>query len=91
MDDRKQWMIRHGLRLAVMKCTKSMELRQAFADVVTVGIAKGLSDGLRDGVEHGKAGLDLASLKGHDPEANEKFTAALGTTYYYYLYKQRVQ
>ncbi|GJW98734.1 hypothetical protein Tco_0180542 [Tanacetum coccineum] len=44
---------------------------------VTAGIAKGLSDGLRDGVEHGKAGLDLASLEGHDPEANEKFTAAL--------------
>ncbi|GJZ85209.1 hypothetical protein Tco_0650548 [Tanacetum coccineum] len=40
-----------------------MELRQAFADVVTAGIAKGLSDGLRDGVEHGKAGLDLASLE----------------------------
>ncbi|GKA60141.1 hypothetical protein Tco_0759454 [Tanacetum coccineum] len=73
----RQWMIRHGLRLAVMKCAKSMELRQAFADVVTTGIAKGLSDGLRDGVEHGKAGLDLASLEGHDPEANEKFTAAL--------------
>ncbi|GJR86955.1 hypothetical protein Tco_0210966 [Tanacetum coccineum] len=57
--------------------TESMELRQAFADVVTAGIAKGLSDGLRDGVEHGKAGLDLASLEGHDPEADEKFTAAL--------------
>ncbi|GKC71052.1 hypothetical protein Tco_1116935 [Tanacetum coccineum] len=49
----------------------------AIADVVTAGIAKGLSDGLRDGVEHGKAGLDLASLEGHDPEADEKFTAAL--------------
>ncbi|GKE74970.1 hypothetical protein Tco_1537011 [Tanacetum coccineum] len=54
-----------------------MELRQAFTDVVTAGIAKGLSDGLRDGVEHRKAGLDLASLEGHNPEANEKFIAAL--------------
>ncbi|GJQ89427.1 hypothetical protein Tco_0000566 [Tanacetum coccineum] len=44
-----RWMIRHGLRLAVMK----------------------------DGVEHRKAGLDVASLEGHDPEADEKFTAAL--------------
>ncbi|GJZ12885.1 hypothetical protein Tco_0548115 [Tanacetum coccineum] len=49
----------------------------AITDVVTAGIAKGLSDRLRDGVEHGKAGLDLASLEGHDPEANEKFTVAL--------------
>ncbi|GJR86960.1 hypothetical protein Tco_0210971 [Tanacetum coccineum] len=70
-------MIGHNLRLAVMKCAESMELRQAFADVVTAGIAKGLSDGLRDGLEHGKAGLDLASLEGHDPEADEKFTTAL--------------
>ncbi|GKB98203.1 hypothetical protein Tco_0984340 [Tanacetum coccineum] len=73
----RRWMIGHGLRLAVMKCAESMELRQACADVVTAGIAKGLSDGLREGVKHGKAGLDLASLEGHDPEANEKFTAAL--------------
>ncbi|GJV03527.1 hypothetical protein Tco_1337096 [Tanacetum coccineum] len=49
----------------------------AIADVVNASIAKGLSDGLRNGVDHGKAGLDLASLEGHDPEANEKFTAAL--------------
>ncbi|GKC54668.1 hypothetical protein Tco_1077413 [Tanacetum coccineum] len=73
----RRWMIGHGLRLAVMKCAESMELRQALADVVTAGISKGLSDGLRDGVEHGKAGLDLASLEGYNPKANEKFTAAL--------------
>ncbi|GJX20787.1 hypothetical protein Tco_0223464 [Tanacetum coccineum] len=73
----RRWMIGHSLRLAVMKCAESMELRQTFVDVVTAGIAKGLSDGLRDGVEHGKADLDLASLEGHDPEADEKFTAAL--------------
>ncbi|GJS91433.1 hypothetical protein Tco_0774069 [Tanacetum coccineum] len=73
----RRWMIGHGLRLTVMKCAESIELRQAFADVVTAGIAKGLSDGLKDGVEHGKAGLDLASLEGHDPKADEKFTAAL--------------
>ncbi|GKB82535.1 hypothetical protein Tco_0949430 [Tanacetum coccineum] len=72
----RRWMIGHGLRLAVMKCAESMELRKAFADVVTAGIAKGLSEGLRDGVEHEKAGLDVASLGGHDPEADEKFTAA---------------
>ncbi|GJV77526.1 hypothetical protein Tco_1509110 [Tanacetum coccineum] len=60
-----------------LECAESIELRQAFADVVTAGIARGLSDGLRDGVEHGKAGLDLASLEGHDLKADEKFTDAL--------------
>ncbi|GJX90497.1 hypothetical protein Tco_0343823, partial [Tanacetum coccineum] len=38
----RRWMIRHGLRLAVMKCAESTELRQVFADVLSMGIAKGL-------------------------------------------------
>ncbi|GKC41217.1 hypothetical protein Tco_1058939, partial [Tanacetum coccineum] len=36
----RRWVIGHGLRLAVLKCAESMELRQAFANVVSVGIAK---------------------------------------------------
>nr|GEU90568.1 transposase (putative), gypsy type [Tanacetum cinerariifolium] len=42
-----RWMIGRGLRLAVMKYGESLELRQAFADVVSAGIAKGMSEGLR--------------------------------------------
>nr|GEY68842.1 hypothetical protein [Tanacetum cinerariifolium] len=37
-----RWVIGHGLRLAVMKCGESLEMRQAFADVVSAGIAKAL-------------------------------------------------
>nr|GEY04062.1 hypothetical protein [Tanacetum cinerariifolium] len=47
---------RHGLRLAVMKCAESIELRQAFANVVSAGIAKCMSEGLAHDIEHGKAG-----------------------------------
>nr|GEX68541.1 hypothetical protein [Tanacetum cinerariifolium] len=42
-------MIGRGLRLAVMKCDKSIKLRQAFADVMSAGIAKGMSEGLKHG------------------------------------------
>ncbi|GKA84327.1 hypothetical protein Tco_0805922 [Tanacetum coccineum] len=73
----RRWMISYGLRLTVMKCAESVELRQAFADVVTAGIAKGISEGLSAGIEHGKAGLEATSLEGYDPKASEKFTAAL--------------
>nr|GEX28271.1 transposase (putative), gypsy type [Tanacetum cinerariifolium] len=45
----RRWMIGRGLRLAVMKCGESLELRQAFADVVSAGIAKGMSEGLKHG------------------------------------------
>nr|GEV88543.1 zinc finger, CCHC-type [Tanacetum cinerariifolium] len=43
----RRWMIGRGLRFAVMKCGESLELMQAFADVVSAGIAKGMSEGLR--------------------------------------------
>ncbi|GJT84762.1 hypothetical protein Tco_1066479, partial [Tanacetum coccineum] len=34
----RRWVIGHRLRLAVMKCVESTELRQAFANVVSTGI-----------------------------------------------------
>nr|GEV52620.1 hypothetical protein [Tanacetum cinerariifolium] len=75
----RRWVIGHGLRLAVMNCGESTELRQAFADVVSVGIAKGMSEGLKHGVEHGKANLGLEVIEAYDPEAEAKYIAALHT------------
>ncbi|GKF90057.1 hypothetical protein Tco_0264020 [Tanacetum coccineum] len=72
-----RWVIGYGLRLAVMKCIKSMELRQAFANVVSAGIAEGMSEGLKHGVEHGKAKLDLAAIEAYDPKADDKYIEAL--------------
>nr|GFB32942.1 hypothetical protein [Tanacetum cinerariifolium] len=51
----RRWVIGRGLRLATMKCAESLEMRQAFADVVSAGVAKGMSEGLKHGVEHGHA------------------------------------
>nr|GEX52411.1 putative transposase (putative), gypsy type [Tanacetum cinerariifolium] len=73
----RTWMIRRGLRLAVMKCDESIELRQAFTNVVSAGIAKGLSEGLKHGVEHGQAKLDLEAIEAYDPEAEAKYITAL--------------
>ncbi|GKD37357.1 hypothetical protein Tco_1257564 [Tanacetum coccineum] len=73
----RRWVIGHGLRLAVMKCAESTELRQAFANVVSAGIAKGMSEGLKYGVEHGKAGLELTAMEAYNPEADNKYVAAL--------------
>nr|GEX42264.1 transposase (putative), gypsy type [Tanacetum cinerariifolium] len=70
-------MIGRGLRLAVMKCGESIELRQAFANVMSAEIAKGMSEGLKYGVEHGQAKLDLEAIEAYDPEAEAKYIAAL--------------
>nr|GEY09063.1 hypothetical protein [Tanacetum cinerariifolium] len=73
----RRWVIGRGLRLAVMKCSESLELRQAFADVVSAGIAKRLSEGLRHGLEHGQAQRSLESIEAYEPKAEAKFVAAL--------------
>nr|GEZ12953.1 transposase (putative), gypsy type [Tanacetum cinerariifolium] len=72
-----RWVIGHRLRLAVMKCGESTELRQAFTDVVSVGIAKGMCEGLKYGVEHRKANLSLEAIEAYDLEAEAKYIAAL--------------
>ncbi|GKF23663.1 hypothetical protein Tco_0075985 [Tanacetum coccineum] len=60
-----------------MKRAESSEIRQAFADVVSTGLAKGMSEGLQYGIEHGKAGRDLGDVEAYDPEANDKFVKVL--------------
>nr|GFA10972.1 hypothetical protein [Tanacetum cinerariifolium]GFA56136.1 hypothetical protein [Tanacetum cinerariifolium] len=72
-----RWMIGHGLCLAVIKCSESLELRQAFVDFMSVRIAKGMSEGLRHGVEHGQAQLNLEAIEAYDPKAEAKYIAAL--------------
>nr|GEW59036.1 hypothetical protein [Tanacetum cinerariifolium] len=73
----RRWVIGYGLRLEVMKCGESTELRQVFADVVSAGIAKGMREGLKYGVEHGKANLDLVAIEAYDPEDDTIYVAAL--------------
>nr|GEV23558.1 hypothetical protein [Tanacetum cinerariifolium] len=72
-----RWAIGYELRLAMMKCAESLEMRQEFADVVSVGVAKGMGEGLKHGVEHGQAQLKVESIEAYDPEAEVKFVAAL--------------
>ncbi|GKG18333.1 hypothetical protein Tco_0372631, partial [Tanacetum coccineum] len=64
-------------KLMVMKCVESSELRQAFANVVSTRLAKGMSEGLKYGIEHGKVGQDLTIVEAYDPEADGKYVQAL--------------
>nr|GEW75997.1 hypothetical protein [Tanacetum cinerariifolium] len=72
----RKWVIRHGLRLAMMKCAESLEMRHAFVDV-SAEVAKGMREGLKHGVKHGHAQLTVESLEAYDLEAEAKFAAAL--------------
>ncbi|GJU17355.1 hypothetical protein Tco_1145321 [Tanacetum coccineum] len=73
----RHWVIGHDLRLAIMKCGETLELRQVFANVVSVGLVKGMSEGLKHGIEHGKASRDLEAVEAYDLEAHSKYLKAL--------------
>nr|GEY59607.1 transposase (putative), gypsy type [Tanacetum cinerariifolium] len=73
----RRWVIGRGLRLSIMKCVESSEIRRAFVDVVSAGLAKGMSEGLKYGIEHGKAGRDPADVEAYDLESNNKLVKAL--------------
>ncbi|GJZ75317.1 hypothetical protein Tco_0639782 [Tanacetum coccineum] len=73
----RRWLIGHGLHLAVLKCVESPEIMQPFADVVSSGLAKGMSEVLQYGIKHGKASRDLGDVDAYDPKANGKFIKAL--------------
>ncbi|GJS05660.1 hypothetical protein Tco_0322168 [Tanacetum coccineum] len=73
----RRWVIRHGLRLAVMKCAESSEIRHDFTDIVFTGLAKGMSEGLKFGIEHEKAGHELSDVEAYDLQANNKLVKAL--------------
>nr|GEY07381.1 hypothetical protein [Tanacetum cinerariifolium] len=72
----RRWEIGHGLHLVVMKCGESTKLRQAFADIVSVGIAKCMSKGHKNEVKHKKANLSLEAIEAYDPEAEAKYITA---------------
>nr|GEY51030.1 hypothetical protein [Tanacetum cinerariifolium] len=62
-----RWVIGHGLRLDVMKCVESTELRQVFIDVVSAGIAKDQLESLKDApMDVIMASLHLKSDTGDD-------------------------
>nr|GEU33920.1 E3 ubiquitin-protein ligase SIRP1-like [Tanacetum cinerariifolium] len=58
------------------RCCRSHSIARVFADVMSAGIAKGMSEGLKYGVENGKANLDLEAIEAYDPKAETKYVAA---------------
>ncbi|GJS43650.1 hypothetical protein Tco_0568693 [Tanacetum coccineum] len=84
----RRWFISHDLHLAVMKCSESLKLSQAFANVVSAGLVKDLKDlkyplvdqleGLKDApMELIMASLYLESDSGEDaPSGSMTFALA---------------
>nr|GEU41535.1 hypothetical protein [Tanacetum cinerariifolium] len=63
----RQWIIGHGLRLAIMRCHQSPEYAAAFVVVVGLTIDKGIQAGLVAGIDHEKSRRGLAVVASYDP------------------------
>ncbi|GJU70630.1 hypothetical protein Tco_1262035 [Tanacetum coccineum] len=61
-----RWMIGHSLRLAVMKCSQSIEYRATLENAIYIAINKSIQEGLEARIEHGKVGRSLAELEAYD-------------------------
>ncbi|GKE08781.1 hypothetical protein Tco_1412332, partial [Tanacetum coccineum] len=73
----RQWVLDHGLRLAVMKCRQSPKYCAAFEEVIGLAIDKGIQAGLVAGIDHGKAGRDLANVAAYDPSMEARYDASI--------------
>nr|GEW17670.1 hypothetical protein [Tanacetum cinerariifolium] len=73
----QRWVVGHGFRLAVYKCTRSVEFRFALGKVISMAINKGIQQGLKAGIVHGKAGRFLAKVEAYDPEVEGKYVVAV--------------
>ncbi|GKB14243.1 hypothetical protein Tco_0848166 [Tanacetum coccineum] len=73
----RRWVAGHGFRLAVYKCTRSIECRSAMGKAISMAINKGIQQGLEARIVHGKAGRSLAQIEAYDPEVEEKYVAAV--------------
>nr|GEX97281.1 hypothetical protein [Tanacetum cinerariifolium] len=71
-QDAQVKVIRHGLRLAVMKCMQSTKYVTALGTALGLAIDKGIQTGLVVGIDHGKSGRSLADVAAYDPSVEAK-------------------
>ncbi|GKE32332.1 hypothetical protein Tco_1451654, partial [Tanacetum coccineum] len=77
-----RWVIRHGLRLAVMKCLQLAEYVIALGTAIGLVFDKGMQTGLVAGINHGKSRRSFADGAAYDPsmEAKKEDNVVIGET-----------
>nr|GEU36014.1 hypothetical protein [Tanacetum cinerariifolium] len=72
-----RWMISHGMRLAFMKCSQSLDYQSALGKVISLAIDQGIQQGLEAGVENEKPERKLGELVAYDPEVKARYERAV--------------
>nr|GEX15980.1 hypothetical protein [Tanacetum cinerariifolium] len=73
----KRWVVKHGFRLAVHKCARSVECCSTLGKFISMAINKGIQQGLEAGVMHGKDGRSLTQIEDYNPKIKGKYVATV--------------
>nr|GEW11247.1 transposase (putative), gypsy type [Tanacetum cinerariifolium] len=74
---RPQWLLTHGMELAIVKCLNSPEYLSALGKAIGKAIKKNMQGGLSARIVHGKEGRVLTDVDAHNPSAKVDYTSAL--------------
>ncbi|GJX36961.1 hypothetical protein Tco_0250264 [Tanacetum coccineum] len=73
----RQWLLTHGMELAIAKCLNSTEYLSALGAAIGKAIEKGMQEGLSAGITHGIKGRALTDIAAYNPSAEADYLAAL--------------
>ncbi|GKE21805.1 hypothetical protein Tco_1433317 [Tanacetum coccineum] len=77
MNQVHEWLLTHGMELAVTKCLNSPEYLSAIRAAISKAIEKGMQDGLTAGITHGAEGRNLNDVAAHNPSVEVDYITAL--------------
>nr|GEX15033.1 hypothetical protein [Tanacetum cinerariifolium]GEX15279.1 hypothetical protein [Tanacetum cinerariifolium] len=72
-----QWLLTHGMKLAITKCLHSSEYISALELAIGKAIEKGMHDGLSAGITHGAKGRVLTYVAAYNPSTEADYISAL--------------
>ncbi|GJT51066.1 hypothetical protein Tco_0977223 [Tanacetum coccineum] len=67
----QRWMLTHGVKLAMVKCLKSLEYQGILGHALGRAVDFGMQEGLAAGHEHGVAETPLSVVTAYNPETAE--------------------
>nr|GEY58957.1 transposase (putative), gypsy type [Tanacetum cinerariifolium] len=73
----RQWLLTHGIELAVTKCLHSFEYLYALGAPIGRAIEKGMQDGLSTRITHGAEGRTLTDVAAYNPSMEADYVSAL--------------
>ncbi|GJS51657.1 hypothetical protein Tco_0625019, partial [Tanacetum coccineum] len=72
-----QWLLTHGMELAIAKCLKSTEYLSTLEAEIGKAVEKGMQEGLSAGITHGTEGRKLIDVTAYNPSTEADYLSAL--------------